>query len=235
MARTVPKICQARLPDLSTPCVQTTKGASPYCPEHGKEYAKRTQEYKNLSADTQRLDPGQLSASDIAEMGRTEVVWAITIFQAYRDALDEEIRARATHHARFFESGAHTFVSRASGSSLMTTQTVDTGHQHWLALLRKKHRRTLSQLQGLDNHLAKFKARSWSDLNESAVLPLPLPRLPIGRPGPARSAASAPKPTIVSMELVSYRRSLISLLSHLLQIVCIVALSLLLWALSTLR
>ncbi|KAI0667240.1 hypothetical protein C8Q78DRAFT_396584 [Trametes maxima] len=147
MAQTTHRPCQARLANESTACKKKAQEESLYCANHGREYAKCTAEYKALSAQAERLNPGTLTAQEIRRLDSVSVNKATKMYERYCAALSKEKEVRTTHHLRFFGE-------------------FDPGHAQWLEHLSREHKKAsavLNKLRSRGEH-----ARSWVGVPESA-------------------------------------------------------------------
>lgn len=99
-------LCQALLEDECTPCPErlliTSKNV--WCPPHGREYAKLTRAYKELSTEYSGLEVNStLSASQISALADVEEIAKLVAgLEKWRDTAAREATARRAHHTRFF-------------------------------------------------------------------------------------------------------------------------------------
>lgn len=95
--------CQIFLTDGETRCsARAQAGFPPLCPEHRKQYATHTRDYKQLSQEA-----GQYAerAGQSSIQLNTHLDELIANEQQRIDALYNEIKARRTHHGRYFGQG----------------------------------------------------------------------------------------------------------------------------------
>ncbi|KAI0641380.1 hypothetical protein C8Q79DRAFT_306430 [Trametes meyenii] len=145
MARTAHKSCRALPEHESIACTKKAQGESPYCASHGREYAKRTGEYKALSAETERLNPGTLTAEEILRLDSVGANKASKIYGRYCAALSKEMELRTAHHVRFFGG-------------------LDVGHAQWLEHLSKEHKKASAVLD-------RLKSRRRHALSRTRMVP----------------------------------------------------------------
>ena len=107
-----PRICEALLVDEQTPCKQRLRSANVrFCQTHGQEYKQLTKAYKDASELVDTCRNQALLATDALRTLETivDVDFAVAIVEIWREAVDEEIKRRKTHHRRFFRTSKSPF------------------------------------------------------------------------------------------------------------------------------
>ncbi|KAI0760642.1 hypothetical protein C8Q74DRAFT_1297850 [Fomes fomentarius] len=127
------RTCEALLPNGRTRCrTRLPDEDRRLCHTHHREYKELYAAYKAMSDNTERAGPSaSLSQRQMDNMKTTsEVDAAIGRVEEWRDAAAEELRARKTHHTRFF-------------------RTNDEGHEKRLGILGKQHAKAETLLSKL--------------------------------------------------------------------------------------